>query len=224
MTPSAALAFAVAAATAVALVPAPAAAAPIDAVLRAELEALLPAGAGVGTIHLPKPLVGLDVTASDLVIAVRGALRPGRPSIQVTVHGKRAVWVPVTIGKLATVPVATRELAVGEVITAADVELVDRAAEPGVAAAEAVIGSTVTRSITAGAPVPTASVAAPPPVPRGTEVEVISIRGAVRIRGRGVLERAARPGQRAEVRLLATKAIARGTLTATSTVMIGDAP
>jgi flagella basal body P-ring formation protein FlgA len=199
---------------------------PIEDVITERLAADLPAGAGVAKIHLPADLADLDVAAKNVAVTIRGDLKVGRPSVQVSVRGKTktAVWVPVTIAKLATVAIATRELAVGEIVTDADVRLESRAAATGVANADVVIGSSVSRTIAAGDTITTSAIAAPKPVARGTEVDVIAVRGAVRIRGRGVLEKATRPGSPAEVRLAATHVVARGTLTSSTTVVIGGAP
>jgi len=64
----------------------------------------------------------------------------------------------------------------------------------------------------------------PPPLPRGTQIAIDVRRGAVRIRGTGTLELAARPGELATARIAATHVVVRGTLVAPATLVVGDLP
>jgi flagella basal body P-ring formation protein FlgA len=229
---------------AVLLLASPAAADPIADVIRAELLPSLPDGTDVASVHLPSALAKLDVEPAAIKIELPRALSIGRPSIKLSVNGKRAVFVPVTIGKVVEVAVAQRSLAVGETITAADINVelraVDHTALPfgsaaspgqarlvgGNAAAKggSLVGATVKTAIEPGSIVRSGEVTLAPPVSRGTQVSVEIIRGSVTVRGTGALELAARPGDSTMVRLSHTKAIVRGTLVSQTKVVVGEAP
>jgi flagella basal body P-ring formation protein FlgA len=132
--------------------------------------------------------------------------------------------VPVAIAALTDVAVAQRDLATGDVIADGDFAVERRAiAEVSAATAATLVGASVSRAIAAGAPIAARDVALPPPLPRGTQVAIEVHRGAVHVRGTGVLELAARPGEPATARLTATKLVVHGTLVAPATLVVGDA-
>lgn len=221
-------ALAVAAAIALACLTAlPAAAEPLEAVVRDRIAPALPPGLDVVKVHVPASLAKLDVDAAAVVVEVPRELRAGRPSVKVTVRGRPAQFVPVAIAAVAEVAIAQRALPAGTVLAPGDVVVELRPLEPGApppAAVNSVVGATVTRPLAAGAPVGRADVAPPPPISRGASVTVEIRRGSVRVRGPGLLENAARPGDSVAVRLVQTRAVVRGTLVAPSTVVVGDAP
>ncbi len=200
-------------------------AAPVDELIRAELAPVLPPGSDIAKVHLPSKLATLDVAPGDVAVELPRELRVGRRSVKVSVRGERPVFVAVSIAELVDVAIAERALPVGSVITADDVRIETRAADRATPAlGETVIGAKVTKAIAANAPIGDASIALPPPLPRGTQVTVEIRRGSVRVRGAGTLELVARPGEEATVRLAHNKVTLRGTLVAPATVVVKGTP
>lgn len=200
-------------------------AAPAEELIRAQLGPALPPDTDVATVHLPASLAALDLAPDDVIVEIPRELRVGRRSVKVTLRGKRAVFVPVSIAALVDVAIAERSLAVGTVITPDDVRIETRAAERAVPAlGAAVIGAKVIKPIAANTAIDAGSLTRPPPLPRGTQVTVEIHRGAVRVRGTGTLELVARPGEEATVRLAHNKVTLRGTLVAPATVVVKGIP
>jgi len=198
---------------------------PIEAIVRARLAPIMPAGLDVARIYLPAQLAKLDVDPRKVVVELPRELRAGRPSVKLSVRGHAATWVPVAIAPTIDVAIAQRDLAAGDVIGEADVATARRAvAEFTAAPAATVVGASVTSPIAAGAAIAARDVALPPPLTRGTQVDVEVHRGAVTIRGVGVLEAAARPGEPASARLAATRIVVHGTLVAPATLVVGVIP
>jgi flagella basal body P-ring formation protein FlgA len=196
---------------------------PVETIVRAKLAPALPAGLDVARVHLPARLAALDVDPAKVVIELPRELRAGRPSIKLTVRGHAAVRVPVAIAALTDVAIAQRELAIGDVIHDGDIAIERRAiSDLAIAAPATLVGATLTRAIAAGAPIGARDVALPPPLPRGTQVAIDVRRGAVRVRGTGTLELAARPGEPASARLAATKLVVHGRLAAPATLIVGE--
>jgi flagella basal body P-ring formation protein FlgA len=202
-----------------------ASAAPVEDSVRAQLLPALPPDTDVAKVYLPANLAKLDVAPADVVVELPREVRVGRRSVKVTVRGQRAVFVPVSVAQLVDVAIAEHALAVGDVITAADIRIETRAVEGAPPApGTSVVGSKVAKAITAGKAVGAGDITLPPPLPRGTQVTVELRRGHVRIRGTGTLELVARPGEGATVRLAQNKTIVRGTLVAPATVVVGELP
>jgi len=198
---------------------------PIDAIVRARLQPVVPAGLGIAKVHVPAMLASLDVAPASVTVEVPGELRLGRPSIKVTVKGKRTIYVPVTVGKMTEVAIVNRAVADGEVLTAADVTIEERATDiKAPAPAASIVGATMTRALAEGTPIQRDDVLLAPPLARGTQVSIIMQRGSVRVRGTAILEASARPGQEAVVRVGQTRTVVRGLLVAPSTVIVGEAP
>lgn len=217
-----AAARAIVAAATVASFAAPAAADPLADVVRAKL-APLPPGLGVVAVHLA-PAQNVDVAPAIVALEPPAEVRRGRASVRVYVKGK-VMWVPVTFGAIARVAVARHAIALGDTVTAADIALEDRATDVDrPAAPDDLIGASAVRAIADGAVVTARDVALPPPVPRGTAVEVVVQRGAIKVRGTGTLELAARTGQPASVRLAGNRQVVHGTLLASHVVVVGVAP
>ncbi|MEO7730572.1 MAG: flagella basal body P-ring formation protein FlgA, partial [Kofleriaceae bacterium] len=105
----------------------------------------------------------------------------------------------------------------------ADFTIERRALAEVIAAPAATLrGASVGRPIAAGAPIATRDVALPPPLARGTQIEIDVRRGSVHVRGAGILELAARPGEPATARLVATRLVVHGTLVAPATLIVGE--
>ncbi len=210
-------------ATIVTLASAPAHAEPLAAIVMARATAALPADLAVTEVHLARSLAALDVAPDQVEVVWLAAPRVGRTSVKVRLRAGRVrtVFVPVTLAAVVDVAVATRDLAIGERLTAADIRIERRAGSAG-AAAPAVIGQEVTAAMRAGDVVEPTRLTTPPPVARGTEVTVRVRRGRVEVVARGRLEAAARPGGPARVRLAATRMLVDGMLTSPSVVVVGD--
>jgi flagella basal body P-ring formation protein FlgA len=198
---------------------------PLDAVIRARLAPALPAGLDIARIYLPAGLAALDVAPDAVAIELPRELRAGRPSIKLTVRGRRSAQVPVAIAAAGDVAIAQRALAVGDVLGPDDLVIERRAvADLTPAPTATLIGATITAAIAAGDPIAARAVALPPPLARGTQVAIDVRRGAVHVRGTGTLELAARPGEPASARLSATRLVVHGTLVAPATLVVGGAP
>jgi flagella basal body P-ring formation protein FlgA len=196
---------------------------PLDDVVRAKLAPGMPAGLDVARIYLPAALARLDLDPAKVSIELPRELRAGRPSVKLTIRGRAPIWVPIAIAAVVDVAVAQRDLATGDVIDEADFAVERRAVADVVAAPIATLrGASVGRAIAAGAPIATRDVALPPPLARGTQIEIDVRRGAVHVRGTGILELAARPGEPATARLTATRLVVHGTLVAPATLIVGE--
>lgn len=195
---------------------------PLDAVVRARVTPALAPGLDVAKVYLPANLAALDVDPARVAIELPHELRAGRPSVKLILRG-RTSYVPVAIAAAGDVAVAQRAFAPGDVIGPDDIAIEHRAiADIVPALPAALIGSSVTSAIAAGAPIAARDVVLAPPLPRGTQVEIDLRRGAVHIRGTATLEVAARPGAPASARLAATKIVVHGTLVAPATLVVGD--
>jgi flagella basal body P-ring formation protein FlgA len=126
---------------------------------------------------------------------------------------------------MTEVAIVNRAVTEGDVLTAADVTIEERATDvKAPAPAASIIGATMTRSLDDGATIQRDDVVLAPPLARGTQVAIVMQRGSVRVRGTATLEAAARPGQEAVVRVGQTRTLVRGLLVAPSTVIVGEAP
>lgn len=198
---------------------------PVEAIVRARLAPVVPAGLGIAKVHLPAGIAALDVAPATITVEVPGELKLGRPSVKVTVKGKRTIYVPVTVGKMTEVAIVNRAVAEGEVLAAADITIEERATDlKAPAPAASIVGATLTRAVAAGTPLQREDVVLAPPLARGTQVAIVMVRGSVRVRGTATLEASARPGQEAVVRVGQTRTVVRGLLVAPNTVVVGEAP
>jgi flagella basal body P-ring formation protein FlgA len=181
----------------------------------------LPAGLAVAKVHLPAKLARVDADPARVVVELPRELRAGRASWKLAVRG-RTVFVPVTLGKEVEVAILTRPLAVGQVIAAGDFMIELRASEAPAVSPQLLEGATASRPLETGATVNAGDVSLPAPLPRGTPIKIEIQHGAVRVRGSGLLERAARPGEAAIARLSHTRSIVRGTLRAPATLVVEE--
>lgn len=181
----------------------------------------LPATLAIATVHLPPRLALLDVAPDTVDLDFPAAARPGRASVRVRLRGAhgRTVFVPITIAALADVAIATRDLAPGEIVTAADVRWEQRPVErldPGAV----VIGALVSAPIAAGELLDDARLTTPPPIARGTEVVIVVARGAISITAHGHLEQATRIGATTRVRIRGG-GLVTGVLAGATRVVVG---
>jgi flagella basal body P-ring formation protein FlgA len=189
--------------------------------------ATLPPGLAVGQVRAP------ELPAGDLSIEwLSSGARPGWVNVLATVRaGGRPLgkgWARVELKPLRRVPVAARALAAGEVIVEGDVVLEERPVSPADstrAATAGLPGARLTRNVPAGEVLVDSDVVRAAPLPYGTPVRVLVRRGAVSVTASGTLERPARPGEPAVVRVAAAQRPVTGRLLdATTFVPDGEAP
>jgi len=198
---------------------------PIETIVRERVTPAMPVGLGVAKVHLPRSLDKLDADPARVIVELPRDLRAGRASVKVTLRGRSTVYVPVSITRVTDVAIVQHAVAAGSLITAADITIEQRAVDAITpAAVGSVVGATATRQLATGMLVAARDVSLPPPLSKGTQITIDIRRGAVRVRGTGTLELAARPGDPATARLAHTKTIVRGTLHAPSTLVVGELP
>ncbi|MBC7975471.1 MAG: hypothetical protein H7138_10845, partial [Myxococcales bacterium] len=93
---------------------------PLDDIVRAKLAPMMPAGLDVARVYLPATLAPLDLAPAKVMVEIQRELRAGRPSVKLTIRGRRPVWVPVAIAALTDIAIAQRDLAAGDVIAEGD--------------------------------------------------------------------------------------------------------
>jgi flagella basal body P-ring formation protein FlgA len=206
----------------IALMGAVASADPVADAIAEKLQPMLPANVGVAQVFVPAAFAGAS-PASIIVEPPSSPLRPGRPSVKVTIKHK-TLYVPVALAAMTDVAVVTHAVASGTVLTAEDISIEHRALAGAPAPAAQVIGATVTKDLDAGTPLGAHDLVLPAPTPRGTHVTVDIARGSLHIKGQGTLELAARVGEPATVRLGFNQTVVKGTLIAPGAVVVGDQP
>jgi flagella basal body P-ring formation protein FlgA len=206
----------------IALLGGTAAADPIADAIAAKLQPMLPDNVGVAQVFVPASFAGAS-PANVIVEAPTTPLRPGRPSVKVTIKHK-TLYVPVALAAMTDVAVVTHAVASGTVLTAGDISIEHRALTGAPAPAAQVIGATLLKDVDAGTPLGAHDLALPAPTARGTHVTVDIVHGTLHIKGQGTLELAARVGEPATVRLAFNQTIVKGTLIAPGAVVVGDQP
>ncbi|HET9993333.1 MAG TPA: flagellar basal body P-ring formation chaperone FlgA, partial [Kofleriaceae bacterium] len=194
----------------IALLGTTAAADPIADAIGEKLQPYLPANVGVAQVFVPASFMGAS-PANVIVEAPSSPLRPGRPSVKVTIK-HRTLYVPVALAAMTDVAVVTHAVASGTVLTANDISIEHRALVGAPAPAAQVIGATLLKDVDAGTPLGAHDLALPAPTPRGTHVTVDIAHGTLHIKGQGTLELAARVGEPATVRLAFNQTVVKGTL------------
>jgi flagella basal body P-ring formation protein FlgA len=166
----------------------------------------LPAELVLAAVHVP-PAWKL-AAGETLAVEWRSPPRAGMMSVQLNVTRpdgtRRTGWAQVELQALRPVLVARHALEPGELLTADDVEVAQRAVADGEAVtmeASALAGAPVLRAIAQGAVIGTGDVTLPAPIGRGTELTVLVRHGRLTVATRGLLERAARPGERSSARI-----------------------
>ena len=153
-------------------------------------------------------------------------MRNGQGTVAVSCAGPEGwrLFVPVRVEKQVTVVVAGRNLAAGEILTAADIEVhtqsstslpYDFLGDPAQA-----IGLTVRRGVPAGALLGAAALEHPTLIERGALVTLVSGSGPVRVNSEGVALEAARVKQRVRVRS-ASGRVVEGVVEASGEVRVG---
>jgi flagella basal body P-ring formation protein FlgA len=197
----------------------------LAAVVEARIASALPPGLGVVKVHMSATLAGIDIEPAKVAVEAPRMVRSGRASFKVAIGGRAPTYVPVTIGKVIDIAIAQHALRAGAVIGDDDVIVEHRAVETAAPApAGSLVGATLVNSVGAGQPVTARDVVLAAPLARGTQVALEIQRGAVRIKGSGTLEMAARFGEPATVRLAQTHTVVRGTLRAPNIVVVGENP
>lgn len=128
-------------------------------------------------------------------------------------------WARLELRTQRQVFVARRDLAQGDVLAESDVAVAWREAPRDAASLGRIRGARVVEQVAAGEIVTLADLATIPPVLQGTNVDVLVRAGAMEITSRGRLERAARPGDETQVRLV-TGRVVSGLLLDERTVLL----
>jgi len=203
--------------TSIALVAAmatPVAAEKVSDIVSARAAAELPAHLGLLAATVPASVAELDVRKGDVVLRWRRGLRPGNATVAAEIDGRKT-WVRLTIGERTRVIVAARPLVAGGVISAGDLRAEVRTVgrkqgwrlEP-----PPLIGSEILADAATGAIIDGSVIAEPAPIARGARVAVQIKRGRLLVSTPATLERAARPGELAQLRLHSTRRIVRARL------------
>lgn len=187
---------------------------------------------------MPVDLAVTNVTIQSSLPWPRGAVasvewrtapRAGRVSVRVAVYQKEKIvgqgWAQLEIAAVRAVIVAKRAIRAGDPVSQGDIALERRpSSENGAWEVDPAVlfGSPAMRDIRAGEIVTKLSVSGPPPIARGTGVDVVVRRGGVVVSTRGTLERAARPGEASSARTSAGLLV-KGRLTDGHTLLVeGD--
>ncbi|MCB9648672.1 MAG: flagella basal body P-ring formation protein FlgA [Deltaproteobacteria bacterium] len=187
-----------------------------EAQIAAQMQADLPIDLAVVSVSI----MG-DATWSEraqLSVSWPRAPRAGTTMVPVTARDggeTRKLWAAVKLATLRPVLVTARSLAVGAVLEPSDLRVELQPVPMGEGldlTADALRGQAVLRDLAEGEVVGRRDVVLPVPLPRGTTVTVVSKVGAARVEVQGTLATAARPGERARVRVPMTSRLLAGRL------------
>ena len=185
-----------------------------EAQIAAEVQASLPIDLAVVAVSV----VG-DASwgpAARLSVSWPHTARAGTVMVPVMVEeggAGRRVWAAVKLGALCPVLVTARPLALGAALEASDLKIELRPVARGDGldlTLEALVGQAVLRDLAEGEVLGRRDVALPVPMPRGTPVTVVSSVGGARVEVPGTLATAARPGERARVRVAMSTRLLHG--------------
>lgn len=180
---------------------------------RVRAAAELPAELGLLGIDIPPSIAGLEVEPGAVSIEWRRAPRPGSLSVRLSVRlgdETHHSWARLSIGERAEVVVVARALSAGGSVALGDLRLERRTVAAGSGwrlSPRALVGAAVLADARAGELVDGAVVAEPAPVARGSAIDVQIRSGRMIVSTRGILERRARPGAAARVRLTSTRRV-----------------
>lgn len=152
----------------------------------------------------------------------------GKTSIGVRCRGESpwTLYVPVTVTASQAVPVTTRTLRRGELLTADDVSLMEQPLHQLPAGyfeeVSEVIGQETTRNIQAGSTLTQAMLAAPKMIKRGQQVTLIAGSDSFEVRMNGKALSDAAVGDRLRVENLSSKKIVEGIVNNAGEVVVGD--
>ena len=200
---------------------APAGAGELGGIVAERARAALPADLELVLVSLPSALEGIDAEPGEVTLRWPRSPKAGRFTVPVAVRasahrtGERKGWATLVVARRVQVLVAARALAAGASIGDDDVRLDWRAVADGGGwrfAPSALVGASILTAVPAGAILDAAQVAAPAPLARGTEVAVVVSHGRVAVSTSGTLERAARLGEAANVRLASGRRVLSGHL------------
>lgn len=130
----------------------------------------------------------------------------GNISVQAQCKGNQpwSVYVPAQVFIYQQVPVALRDLARGDVISAADIRLdtlnISAIRQEFVASISAAVGKEVKRNISQGEPLKSINLDAPTAIKRGETVTVQALAGDIRVSSSGTAMADGRMGQKIRIR------------------------
>lgn len=193
---------------------APVAAEPAAAVVEARAAAELPPHLGLLSVSVPPSVMALDVAPGQVALHWRRGLRAGNATVQVTIAGRKT-WARLEIGERAPVVVAARPLVPGARVGAGDLELAVRTVPRDTGwrlDPRSLVGAEILAAAGPGAAIDGSIIAEPAPIARGARIAVAIRRGRMTASTTGILERAARPGELAQLRLSSSRTIVRARL------------
>jgi flagella basal body P-ring formation protein FlgA len=196
----------------------------IEGAVQAAAERVMPEGLAIVGVTVSKTLPWPKGAVASL--EWHTAPKAGRMSVMLAVYHHEKIigngWAQLEIAPLRDVVVAKRDLRAGDLVMLGDVArekrpTKDRGAwevDPDVLA-----GAVTMRDIRVGEILTKTTVAGPPPIARGSGVDVVAKRGSVTVSTRGTLERAARPGESTAART-ASGLLVRGRLVDARTLLV----
>ncbi len=199
----------------------------VDSAIEAAAARVMPADLAVTHVTVPPSLPWPKGAVAS--VEWRSAPRAGKMSVRVAVYSREKIvgqgWAQLDIAPVRDVIVAKRAIRAGDPLAAGDIALERRPSADGGAwevDPQVLVGSPAMRDIGAGEVLTKIVVAGPPPIARGSGVDVVAKRGGVVVSTRGTLERAARPGEATAART-ASGLLVKGRLTDAHTLLVeGD--
>lgn len=194
--------------------------------IAAQVRASLPHDLILDEVHLPR---GFTIPkGGTLSVTWRKEPAAGAAFVLATVTQGRKVsrraFVRVELVPIREVLVTQRPLTKGDVLRAGDLSFEPRIGQIGVdLEPEALLGSPVLADMAAGDTVTPETIGLPPPVSRGSSIQVVAHYGKVRVVAQARLEQTARPGERTSARVVATRSVVRGRLVDPHTLVIDEA-
>jgi len=199
----------------------------IEGAVQAAAERVMPEGLAIVGVTVPKTLPWPKGAVASL--EWRTAPKAGRMSVMLAIYQHEKIvgngWAQLDIAPVRDVVVARRALRSGDPVMPGDVVREKRPTkDPGAweVDPDVLAGAVTMRDIRVGEILTKTAVAGPPPIARGTGVDVIAKRGGVTVSTRGTLERAARPGESTAART-ASGLLVRGRLVDSHTLLVDGA-
>ncbi len=207
---------------------------PTDSEFRAAMQRSLPPEASVRIVEMhsaPVPVGRIEFSLPALEVAVdKDGTQMWRGYVQYTESRRVSVWARVAVTQLYTAIVTQRDLAPGDLIDSASVQLEKKIGflrrKPAPDSIESVTGRALLRAIKAGTELRASDLIDPPVVKRGDSVRVEVHSGSALIRFNAIVENTVRAGEIADLRNPLNGGILRVRLGngPTAVIVVGKAP
>ncbi len=179
----------------------------------------LPSDLSLAQLTIPRRLDAAISDGAGISLRWRRVPRPGRSSILVTARAKDGAavraWVSMQLWQKRRVLVAARNLDSAGVIRPGDLTLESQPVSRGQGwqlTPDALVGNRVLQTVAKGTVIGDEHVALPPPIARGTSIRVVVRRHGVEVATSGTLERSARLGEVAPIRIASGRRVVRARL------------